>query len=352
MLFATISELKAVLGGAVNTSVELSSLTPAFHAAVYNHMVEWISEEFWDQFYTAYDGDSLTAEQTALLPYLRRPLAKLAMYEHQQIGTVQFNEAGLVRIETETHKTAYRYQEQAYAQFMLYQGYEDLERLLMYLETNKADFGAWALSEAYTRHRSLFITYAAEFRRAYGKQVSRYVFEIMRPVMADIEIFALLPMMGQLQLTDLKTKLLAGTASAAEQELHARIIKAIANYSMEESLKRNWVALEGNRVVQGELDIMQANEAKRPADPVGFDVAVRHNHEFANRHLSYVKQYLDDNLETFTLYAAYQEALAEAAAEEEAKAEAAAASERGEGTTYSTDMCSTPSKTWKKIIDF
>lgn len=348
MLFANITELKTVLGGAVNTSVELDSLSPAFHAAVYNHLVEWISEAFWQEFKTAYDADSLSAEQTALLPYLQRPLAKLAMYEYQQIGTVQFTESGLNRIETETHKSAYRYQETAYSNFMLLNGYEDLERLLVYLDTNKADFATWTASDAYTRHRSLFITYAGEFRRAYGKQVNRYVFEIMRPIMSDIETFAILPLLGEDQFNDLKAKLLAGTAGAEETELHNRIIRAIANYAMEESIKRELVQHDGNKVVQLESSILQSNTTKRVPDSTHLDVTIRHSHEFANRHLSYVKEYLDANLDIFTLYSDYLDALAEAEAAEEA---AANTNERGENSTYTWDLCTPPSKTWNKIID-
>jgi hypothetical protein len=348
MLFANITELKTILGGAINTSVELDSLSPAFHAAIYNHLVEWISEAFWDEFKTAYDADTLSAEQTALLPYLQRPLAKLAMYEYQQIGTVQFTESGLNRIETETHKSAYRYQENAYSNFMLLNGYEDLERLLVYLETNKADFATWTGSDAYTRNRSLFITYASEFRRAYGKQVSRYVFEIMRPVMSDIETFAVLPLLGEDQFADLKAKILAGTTSSEEDELHNRIIRAVANYAMEESLKRELVQHDGNKVVQLESSILQSNTTKRVPDSSHLDVTIRHSHEFANRHLSYVKEYLDNNLDTFTLYSAYLDAQAEAEAAEEA---AAATNERGEGTTYTWDLCTPPAKTWNKIID-
>lgn len=342
MLFANISDLKTFLGGAVNTSVELSSLAPAFHAAVYNHIVEWIDVGFWDEIKSAYDGASLSAEQTALLPYLQRPLAKLAMYEHRQIGTVQFTESGLQRIETEMHKTAYRYQENAYSQFMLNNGYEDLERLLVYLEANKTDFPTWTSSDAYTRFRALFITYAAEFRRAYGKQVSRYVFEIMRPVMQDIETFALIPLMGEDQFNDLKANLLAGTASAEEQELRARIIRSVASYTMEESLKRQWVQLEGNKVIQLEQGIMQADEARRVVDPASLNIAINHNKEFANRHLSYVKQYLDDNLDVFTLYSDYLDELADAEAAEEAETESS--------PLYSTDLCKKTIKTRKKII--
>lgn len=346
MLFTNITELKTVLGGAINTSVELDSLSPAFHAAIYNHLVEWISEEFWDEFKTAYDADSLSAEQTALLPYLQRPLAKLAMYEYQQIGTVQFTESGLNRIETETHKSAYRYQETAYSNFMLLNGYEDLERLLVYLEAQKADFPTWAASDAYTRHRSLFITYAGEFRRAYGKQVSRYVFEIMRPVMSDIETFAILPLLGEDQFNDLKAKILAGTTSAEEDELHRRIIRAVANYAMEESLKRELVRHDGNKIVQ--LEDMESNTTKRVPDSSHLDVTIRHSNEFANRHLTYVKEYLDANLDIFTLYSDYIDALAEAEAAEDA---AARADERGETNTFTMDLCPTPSKTWKKVID-
>ena len=312
-LFNDISDFKNYVGGGANVSLKMATLDPAILAAAENHIILWLGQGQWDQLVTAVAGTP-TTEEEALIPYVARPLAMLAMYEYEQIGGIQIGEAGFHRIEDDTRRSAYKYQENNYSDWMLNNGYENIERMLKFLEANEANYPLWQADPAYQRNKALFLNYAAEFRAAYSKYISRYTFEILRPLLEDIETFALVTLMGQTLFDALKDGLLLKALSTKESILVEHIQRALANFAIEEGIRRHWVRLDGKKVVQSErLEPQSSEKQGLPPMPIA-DMALRHNELFANRHISYIKKYLEDNIDDFPDYQTYLDELAEAEA--------------------------------------
>lgn len=319
-LFTDISAFKAHVGGGANVSLELSSLAPTMYMAAQNHLIPWIGETLWANLVDAVANDDATAAESALLPKVQLPLAMLTMYEYSQIGGIQFGEAGMFRMETEEMKSAYKYQENAYRDYMRHNGFEALELMLRFLDENSADYPEWTAADGFQRTRGLLLNYAADFRQVYSKRLSRYTFEVIRPVIEDVEQLAIRRFLGDDQFDRLRAGVLADDLTANETTLLKLLHRAIANYAIEEGIERNWITFSGDRVVQVESLEPQSYRKDAPPTLAGLSVTSRHQQEFGARNLSYVKKYLDENLDDFPLYKAYQEALAEAEAEEAAAA--------------------------------
>lgn len=315
MLFANISEFKTYVGGAANVSLEMDSLLPTIEEAAWNHVIPILGEEQWQDLYDNFDTPD--ADQTALLPYVQKPLAMLTMHEYAKIGNIQFGEAGIFRIETDHHKSAYKYQENQYKTYMLHQGYEALERMQKFLDDNVGTYTLFGGSSAGTRARALLINYASTFKDVYSKYLSRYTYEHIRPIIEEIEIYVIESFLGPATYAAIKASILADNLSAAELELVRRLQKAVAHFTIREGVARLWVRLEGKNVVQSETLEPQSyvNEASAGQQPAGLLLKTEQIH--GDRLMKYVKDYLDDNLATFTLYSDYLDELA-AAEEEEA----------------------------------
>lgn len=159
-LFNDISDFKNYVGGGANVSLKMATLDPAILAAAENHIILWLGQQQWDQLVTAVAGTPST-EETALIPYVARPLAMLTMYEYKKIGGIMVGESGFHRFEDETRKSAFKYQENDYSDWMLNNGYENIERMLKFLETNEADYPLWQADDAYQRNKALFLNYAS-----------------------------------------------------------------------------------------------------------------------------------------------------------------------------------------------
>lgn len=307
-IFNDSSEFKTHLGGAINQDISMLSLAPWIEMAAQAHIWDWLSQAQWDELVSVVEGGPPTEPQSDLLDKVRRATALLSMYEYIKVGNTQFTEGmGLIRAESDTMKSAYKYQENEYRQQMLIMGYEALEIMLNFLEDNESDYPTWVASTAYARNKSLFINTAQTFRQYYGRQLSRYVYEVIRPIIQEVELFAILRVIGQDQYDDLKQGIALKALTTDEQTLIGLIQQAIVHFSIQEAMARHWIQFQGNRVVQAETLEPQGLERAGSATGVQFSTKYSHHNLFANRNISYILYYLEENLDTFPLYKAYYE---------------------------------------------
>ena len=310
-IFNDISDFKKHVGGGVNQSLSLASLEPWIEMAAQAHVLPWLGADTWLALVQNMDAQTPDEDLSNLLPYVQRAVALLTMYEYSQIGAVQFSEGGMHRAETEGLKSPFKYQETAYRQQMLQHGFESIERMLVYLETEEAKYPLWQADPAYSRNKSHFINTATDFRMLYGKQLSRYIFEIIRPILEEVETFAILPIIGQAQYDDLKQGIALKALTAEETALVQIIQRAVAHFTIQEAIERHWVQFNGNRVIQMETLEPQGYQREVSATRIPFAVKWAHHNLLANRHISYIRHYLSSRLATFPLYATHLETEAE-----------------------------------------
>lgn len=320
-LFNTIAEFKQAVGGGVNVSLSLDSIKPTMLGVYQQHLRQWIGDSQWEALVAGVEADNLTAPQTALTEHLRRPLAMLTMYEYAKIGSVMFGEMGMHRMETEERKGAYKYQENEYRDYMLRNGFEALEVTLDFLEANEGDYPRWQSAAGYSRNVALFINRAADFRDAYSYTIDRYTFESLRAMMEEVETFAILPVVGQQQFDALKEAIADRSITMEQQALIALIRKATAYFTIKLAAIQNMVTIKANAVVNIERLEPQSSQREGTLSGQTLSTYINQNNLLANRHISYIKHFLSENIEDYPLYKSYLDALATAEeAEEEANA--------------------------------
>lgn len=304
------TEFKKIVGGIVNSSMNMSSLAPSIEHAYINHLEQWLGDEFWEELITAVNGTP-SNDQEALLLYLRKALGFLAIYEYSKVGAVQFTESSIVREESDRHKTAYKYQVNAMSTYALINGYEAIERLLIYLQANAAKFPTWENSEGYQESYALFINRVRTFRRFYNAQMSRYTFDYLRGLMKDLDIFVAEACLGTDFVEELKTKMKAGALSAEELQLVTYIQRAIAQFAVQEGMKRGLVKLDGNQVLVNETLEPQGYQKEGLPNAGQFSISIQHHKEWGNRLWNYARDYLQKNIGSFPTYQSYLETLEE-----------------------------------------
>jgi hypothetical protein len=313
MIFSDIEQLKEQIGGGVNSSVDISSLTPAYQEAVQKNIVPLLGDNLWNTIDTTWDG-APTPETTALLPYVRSALAHLTMYEYSHFGNVQFAEAGLVRMESDQMKTAYKYQEQQYKKWMRDAGYNRLEEIQLFLMNNSANYPSWDANEAY----QYLINTARTFRAYYGKTVNRYTFEMLQGLMQEIELIVIESNVGANFYERLRSGQQAGDLTDAELTALHKAYRAITHYTIEEAMLRHFVTFDGDQIVKYEGAVNQTYTSTRPADSGDAIFSKRYHEHRAKLHLDRLLAYLQSDLDSFPLYKTFYDAQqAELAAAEE-----------------------------------
>lgn len=321
-IFNTVAEFKEAVGKAVNATIELSELTPTMEIAAEAYILPWLGTEQWGDLVNAVETNTTyTAAQTALLPHVRRVLGLFTMYEYTAIGEVQVSDAGIFRMETDDRKTAYKAQVNAYRHYCIQHGYAMLERMLIFMEANSVNYPLWTASPENKRNREALINTARFFQALYSTNMNRYVMETLRGLMLSIEEFALVPLLGAPFFEEIKAAILAKTVSTAQQTVINLAAKAVANFTIEEGIRRNLVANTGLAVIVVERTAEQANQTETSPTADALRLALRHFDEFGNRHISSLKQFLADHREEYPTYDTWkteQETAAAEAAEEAA----------------------------------
>jgi len=313
MIYTDFAEFKSFIGGGVNYSVELDSLLPTIQEAAEQYIAPWLTEAVWDELVADFEADNLSIQQEDLLPYVRRPLAYLAMYEYSKIAGIQMSEAGMMRVESDTHKTAFKYQEAAYREAMRETGFNALAKMLEFLDTNAEFHTTWRDDGGRLRYRTTLLHRHTDMSDILGRTISRYTFQQIRPILLDVETFAFQPLLGEDQLEELRDHFRTNTLSAAETSLLTLMRKASANFAFAEAIKRMYVQVKGEAIVHVEAAADQSlrTETTAALSPAGLLIDV--SSEWANRHFSYLQNYLQANAADFPLYEAYQAEQTEAA---------------------------------------
>lgn len=303
LLYNTTADLKKYVGGIVNESLAMPAISPFLDNVAETELIPLLGNTLWEELLVVETVNPATPIGK-LFRHAATALGFLAMFDYIQAGTVQVGNSGMFRMETEEAKTAYRYQENSYRDMCQRMGYESLERMLLFLDKNEASFASWS-AEGKKQTRQYVINYAAEMRQAYSKNIARYTFEAMRSLLGDLELFVLVPTMGRDQYNELKNAIITATFTAPLTSLLEIVQRTMAHFLVEESMRRNMVALQGHEVVQ--YIQTDNNRPYTPAPANASQMKINQAEEFAQRWLSYLICHLDDNIADYPLYEAWKE---------------------------------------------
>ena len=237
-------------------------------------------------------------------------------------------------MESDDKRTPYKYQETEYRNTLRTQGYNALERMIIWLEKHKDDYPNW-VTEAREYCLALFVSLAADLRACYSAQIDRQTYEVLRPLLEDMETFLILSSIGQEQFDALKTLQLSDPTTLSYNQLEGlrRIRKAIGLGAIQENLRRGIIQIKEGRLTQVEALEPQSYLKEGVPSNQALSLSSVHLQEWKERHLSYALDWLQAHPTEFPEYADYLAAIAEAeaaavAAEANASSSSTSSSER------------------------
>lgn len=297
-LFSSFPHFKAHISGAANVSLELESLQRSIRSAGELHVAPWLGLTLLEKL--SGDYNALIAEEKLLVPHVQRPVAALAMYEYSHIGGIQFSESGMHRATGENLQSAFKYQETEYRLKMREEGYEGIDAMLKYLQKNFSDFPDW-VAEVQENHNATFVRYASDFRMHYSSMMSRFTYDCLRPLLLDVETFALESTLPLQFLSHLRTAYFGGSATTFEKKAVFLAQRAVVHFTLTEALERNQCEVRGNSVIFLEMGSDQSSIARKPALDNMTSLKRKHHDITANRHLKKLKDYINENAAEFPL---------------------------------------------------
>jgi hypothetical protein len=207
---------------------------------------------------------AVNAPYTALLPYVQNAVSKFTI----AVGAPSFDtiltESGFAVVMNQNLAPASKDRVQNFINSMLDLGWNEIETMLRFLETNKANYTSWTTSSAYTVYTGSFIKTAIEFDEIIRIDQSRLKFMQMKPSMDNVEILRIEPVISKAMADDIKAKVIAGTTTAAYTAILTNIKRAIAYFTMFEETKEKKYEEKGDAYlaeVKLTIDTTPANYA-------------------------------------------------------------------------------------------
>lgn len=316
--FNETEDLKEFVGGAVNTSLRIASIRPSIKTAYRKHLTRYIPADLLTRLLAEAPAPTLNTAETAAKEMLLEAVGYLGVYEYSYVGAMQFSENGAVRVESDSHKTAYKYQTQEHRAAMLAAGLAGLELLIVHLRNNRDSILTYKDSIEEADAFSRIVNLAKDFRRAYSTVIDRVAFESLLSVIEDVETFALIPQVGLAFYQEMQQTILGTEENADEKRQVLRLMqRVVCNFAIDEGLRRNLVQLSGSRVVVRELLGDQGSEKQGIPTEKKLGITISQAELTANRYVHELHSYLAANEDKFPTYKAHLATLAEADAAEE-----------------------------------
>jgi len=195
-------------------------------------------DAWYNSTYRGDDEDAAVYE--ALLPYVQRPLANFAIFYGLSALNVVIGPTGIGVVSNQNVAPASKDRTDTLRKDLMEAAYDAMESLLVFLEENKDDYPFWEASEAYDEQYDLVITSARRFDEILRIDRSRLKFLEWRPVMKDVELLEMAPLVSMPLLTAIKTELKAGEVGEANAVVLPLLQKALAYLTFYRSKKEDY----------------------------------------------------------------------------------------------------------------
>lgn len=258
----------------------------------------------YDNLVTASGSLPYTGNTLALYNKLKAPLAQMAAYLATDDLDVNVTSFGFTVKKTEDESPASQMRVAKFKMSQLRKAMSGFDRLLTWLEEEKATYTDWANGNGYTELKQGFLNTTAEFQDVVEINSSRYLFMRLRPHRRKVESTELKNVLSSDLYDEIKAEIVAGSISADNTALLPMIRDGVANRSIAKGfLALNLEVSEMGYLVSGMQESSTMN-MKKPAKDTHADSLIRNYNTEADASFQALETYLNTNA-TASKYAAY-----------------------------------------------
>lgn len=255
MILATTADIKQHV--AIAASFQYEDLEPYIKQAVY---------QFTEKFVGNLDetlADAATGENAAIKNkargILQGALANFALYLYTPIGSVMVDSAGFSTSETDQRRTLDWGHKKDLQRNFLMAGHTAMDRLLTYLEQNKAVFADWAGSDQYTESMELLVNNTATFQKYYNIYNSRQTYLALQPSLLQVEDQHI----GTLLCPELITHLKTVGVSGKVLQVKTLLQKAIVAFTVAKVAREGIFTIDASGIML-KFDVLSTDKPQSP----------------------------------------------------------------------------------------
>lgn len=295
MLLSNVPEIKEILPiGVANDfnrlkphieNAENVFIKPLLGLATYNMLSDFYLEEY---------PESPTEQeilQKELLSKVQFSIIHLAFFTGFDFLNISVTDAGFQRIETERTKGLYKYQEDSLKVFFSETGFNALDDVLVFLETNIDHFEDFMTSENYTKISQAFLpTVKVVESIPFDIHGSRLVFLALQPALSYIEDSTIRTVLGGAIYTTVKSEMIKPEPDEKVIALLPFIRKPLIYLATAMLMEETGATLyQKGLFFQKNEDQQRAKDVRGPASELRIIALIARNKSIGNSYLELLK---------------------------------------------------------------
>jgi len=210
----------------VQSSTDFSDVEAPLRSAFEQFFRPLLGDSMTQRLINIYYIDTPTAVQKMLIEVAQRANANLAWWNSFAELQVSFDGSGMHRLESETEKSLYKYQETALRASFREKGFSAIDEMLRLLEANPEEFPEFLASSYYTMMKGEVVRTTEEVQQYYHINSSRVVFLRLKPHLKIIGDTVIRPRMAQVY-DQLIAAMKAGNETPEQQQLRAALVPVV-----------------------------------------------------------------------------------------------------------------------------
>lgn len=222
----------------ISGAIDLASdILPYEQDAVETYIYPYLSANQYNALAAYYNASSPTpdAALNALLPYVQRALARFMMLLASPSMDINVGATGYTtKGNTGNLVPASEKRVAKFDNSVEQLGWNNIETMLQFLETNKTNYPLWVASDAYTMHITGIVNTAQEFNKEHNIANSRLTFTKYRPAISRIETIMIRPRISDALFDLIVSQIKSNSLSVANAKLVRVLRTAIVMFAVSE----------------------------------------------------------------------------------------------------------------------
>jgi len=302
MLFQTITEIKTFLP--IGTGNDFDRLKPHIENAENKYIKPLLGIDMYNElveFYSALPIPEPTEVQLAmqeLLEKVQHSVIHLAYFVGYDFLNVSVTDTGFQRVESEHKKGLFKYQEDNLKQYFSDAGFNSLDAILLFIETNIVHFAEFKASANWTVFKESFIPTVNKLEQIpYTIYGSRLTFLNLKPHLAFIEDTVIKKLLGETIYQEIKAEMIKDTPAEKVAAILPYIRKPLIYLAAALLMEETGATLGNNGLFFEKLNGNNpGNREKQPSTEERILARIKRSNDVGNAYLDALKSYLISNV--------------------------------------------------------
>jgi hypothetical protein len=300
MLFKTIDEVKEFL--VVGSGTDFNRLKPHILNAETAYIQPLLGSETFTQLQDFYDNlpnDTEQAEPVAepieaeLLKKVQKSLIHLTYWMGFQVLNATISDGGFKRSENEKIKSLFKYQEDELKEYFRNAGFNALDEVLEYIESNISNFSEFKTSSNWTILKSAFIPDTKTFDAIIFINSSRLTFLRLKSFSGLVEDMSIRPILGEAIFSEIKEEMVKEDPAQKVRNILPYIRKAVAYLSASRLMEESGADLtEKGLYFESTSAGFKNDRNKQPSNPEQVAALAARYRAIGESYLGQLKSYL------------------------------------------------------------